>query len=372
MKKLFIVVNVDWFFLSHRKNIAIAAKNAGYDVTVITNFTGHQSDIERLGLKAINLTLSRTGKSVLEAAKVLFFLSRLYKKEKPDIVHHVGMKVMLFGTLAARLTKTRNIVNAISGTGMLFSSNSISAKIVLFFLKQTNCNTYKYIFQNLDDRTAFEKNRISLPEQAVMIKGSGVNLNEYKYVSEHEKDNSVIKIVFTGRMLESKGVLILVEAARSLKQQYIGRIQFLLCGALDENPESLTLSDMNSMCDGNYIKWLGFQKDIYSVLKACHIMCFPSFYMEGLPKSVIDAEASGLPVITTDWVGCRDTVDNGYNGFIVPPKNSKELADKIAILVENTELRQQMGRNARIFAEKNFSIEQVINAHLETYSSLKN
>ncbi len=369
MKKLFIVVNVDWFFLSHRKNIAVAAKEAGYAVTIITNFTGRQNEIEGLGLKAINLPLTRTGKSLLEGLKVILFLKKLYKSEKPDIVHHVGMKVMLFGILAARLSHTPNIINAISGTGMLFASNSIPAKIVLSLLKCSSKNSFKYIFQNYDDRASFENKGISKTEQAVMIKGSGVNLNDYKFVPEAEKNNSLIKIVFTGRMLESKGVLVLVDAARLLKEKYNGKIQFLLCGALDENPESLTQSDMDSLCDGEYIKWLGFQKDIYSVLKSCHIMCFPSFYMEGLPKSIIDAEASGLPIITTDWVGCRDTVQNGYNGFLVPPKDSSSIAEKISLLIDNPNLRIEMGQNARSFAEKNFSIEEVINTHLKTYAS---
>ena len=370
MKKLFLVINVDKFFLSHRKEIALAAKNAGYDVTVVTHFTGRQGEISALGLRVIDLPENQTGMNVCEELRTFRFLRKLYACEKPNIVHHVGIKPMLWGTLAARLTKRRNVVNAVSGTGFLFSPDkrgSVVSRAVLWLLKKANSATYRYIFQNNDDKNEFEKASISKSEQAVMIQGSGVDLQKYAYVPEGEKDNSRIKIVFTGRMIEAKGVLILIEAAERLRAEYEGKIQFLLCGDLDANPTALTREKIESFCDGDYIKWLGFQADIYGILKQCHIMAFPSFYMEGLPKSVIDAEAAGLPVITTDWVGCRDTVQDGYNGFLIPPTDSAALAERIALLTDNAELRQTMGKNARSFAEKHFSIQEVIEQHLAIY-----
>ena len=370
MKKLFLVVNVDKFFFSHRKEIALAAKNAGYDVTVITHFTGRQDEISVLGLRVIDLPENPTGMNPRDEIKTFFFLYRLYKKEKPDVIHHVGIKPMLWGTLAASLCGKKNVVNAVSGTGFLFSPEKRNSKVscsVRWLLKKVNRHSYRYIFQNNDDRREFEEAGISSAEQTVMIKGSGVDLNKFIFVSETEKDNSVLKIVFTGRMIEAKGILVLIDAAQKLRSDYEGKIQFLLCGDLDENPTALKREQLESLCDGTYIKWLGFQNDIYSVLKQCHIMCFPSFYMEGLPKSVIDAEASGLPVITTDWVGCRDTVEDGYNGFIIPPKDTDVLVKKIKILADNAELRKIMGKNARAYAEKYFSIDNVINKHLEIY-----
>ncbi len=371
MKKLFLVVNVDKFFLSHRKEIALAAKNAGYDVTVVTHFTGRQDEISALGLKVIDLPLNPTGMNPRDEIKTLIFLYKLYKHEKPDIIHHVGIKPMLWGSFAAKLTGQRNVVNAVSGTGFLFSPekrNSKVSKAVRFLLKKSNRQTYRYIFQNMDDRKEFEEAGLSKPEQAVMIKGSGVDLEKFAFVSEDEKDNSLIKIVFTGRMIEAKGVLVLIEAAEKLRSEYESRIQFLLCGDLDKNPTALQKEQLESMCDGSYIKWLGFQSNIYSILKNCHIMVFPSFYMEGLPKSCIDAEATGLPVITTDWVGCRDTVIDGENGFIIPPHDSLSLAEKIKLLVADSALRQKMGLAARAYAEKYFSIENVVKKHLEIYS----
>ena len=173
-------------------------------------------------------------------------------------------------------------------------------------------------------------------------------------------------------MVEDKGVLLIFQAAKILKEKYFDKIEFWLCGDLDKNPNALQKEQIESECDGNYVKWLGFQKNIKEILAQCHIMIFPSFYMEGLPKSVIDAEAIGLPVITTDWVGCRDTVVNGENGFLIPIKDAKSLAEKISILVENDDLRQKMGVKGREYAEKYFSIENVVNKHLEIYKDFIN
>ena len=372
MKKLFIVLNSDKFLLSHRKDIAITAKDAGYDVTIVTHFTGDENKIRALGLRVLDLPGNPTGMNLLDELKSLRFLIHLFRKEKPDIIHNVTIKCVLWGTVAATLTGRKNVVNAIAGLGFLFSPNqkqSMVSRAICWLLKKVNRSNYRYIFQNRDDEEMFEAACISRPEQAVQIKGSGVNLKKYAYVSEDEKDNMIIKIVFTGRMIEAKGILVLVDAAEKLRGEYENKIQFVLCGDLDKNPTALSKEKIESLCDGNYIKWLGFQTDIYSVLKICHIMVFPSFYMEGLPKSIIDAEAAGLPIITTDWVGCRDTVENGYNGFIVQPHDSVVLAEKIKVLVDDPVLRQQMGKNSRLYAEKYFSIENVVDRHLEIYNS---
>ena len=190
MKTLFLVVNVDKFFLSHRKEIALAAVRAGYDVTVVTHFTGKQDEISALGLRALDLPENPTGMNVRDELKTLRFLLKLYRREKPDIVHHVGIKPMLWGTLAATLCRRRNVVNAVSGTGFLFSPEkrgSLASRAVRWLLKRVNRQTYRYIFQNKDDRREFEEAHITAPEQAVMIMGSGVDLNRFAYVPESEK-----------------------------------------------------------------------------------------------------------------------------------------------------------------------------------------
>ena len=374
MIKILFIVNNDKFFLSHRKPIALAAKEAGYDVTIVASSTGLESQITELGLKYISLPMNTTGMNPKEEFKTYMFLKKLYKNDQPDVIHQVGLKPILWGTIAARNVGIKNVVNAVSGTGFLFSPekrNSIVSKGICKILSlYSSKKYYKYIFQNSDDEKEFYNAGIIRHEQVTFIKGSGVDLNDFKYVPESEKDNGKIKCVFTGRMVEDKGVLVIFEAARILREKYSDKIEFWLCGDLDKNPNALKKEQIESECDGTYVKWLGFQKNIKDILSQCHIMIFPSFYMEGLPKSVIDAEAVGLPVITTDWVGCRDTVIDGENGYLIPIKDANALAEKIIILVDNSELRQRMGNAAREYAEKYFSIENVVNKHLELYNEM--
>jgi glycosyltransferase involved in cell wall biosynthesis len=182
--------------------------------------------------------------------------------------------------------------------------------------------------------------------------------------------NSKIKILFTARMIKEKGVFELIEASEILREKYRDKIQFLLCGGLDDNPNAISKKTLESLCDGAYIQWLGYRTDVKELLEQSHIMAFPSYYKEGLPKSLIEACAVGRPIVTTDSIGCRDTVIDGFNGFLIPVKDSKALAAKLEILVEDKNLRRKMGENSRKLAEKDFSIKNVIEKHIEIYNYL--
>ncbi|SFT01700.1 Glycosyltransferase involved in cell wall bisynthesis [Porphyromonadaceae bacterium NLAE-zl-C104] len=371
--KLFIVVNVDWFFLSHRKEIALEAKDNGYDVTIITKDTGKRSEIEKLGLSFIDLPMNRIGTNIIEEINTCHFLYKLYRREKPDIVHHVGLKTILWGTLAAKTAKVSGIVNAVSGLGIFFSdeNKSLMSIILLKILRFSHhYSNLAVIFQNNEDKSLFLKNHIIKEQQAYMIKGSGINLDHFYYTPEPEE--SKIKILFTARMIEEKGTFILTEAALKLKQKYKDKVQFLLCGGIDDNPKAIKEEDLKAVCDGEYIQWLGYRTDIFNLLQQCHIVAFPSFYKEGLPKSLIEATAVGRPIITTDSIGCKETVRDGWNGYLIPIKDSDTLADKLSILIDNKELRNKMGQNSRLLAEKEFSIENVINKHMDIYNHLIN
>lgn len=371
MTRLFIVVNVDWFFLSHRKDIALSAQENGYEVTVVTKDTGKKSTIEALGLKVIDLPMNRSGQNIIEELYTCWFLYRLYRREKPDIVHHVGLKTILWGTLAAKLAKVHGVVNAVSGLGIFFSeeNTSLVSKLLPRVLRFSHHRkNLAVIFQNEEDKGLFLKNRIIKEEQAFMIKGSGVDLNQYCYTPEQESKK--IKILLTARMIVEKGVFVLVDAALKLKEKYRDKVEFLLCGGLDDNPKAIKEEELKAVCDGGYIQWLGYRTDVLKLLKSCHIVAFPSYYKEGLPKSLIEAAAVGRPIVTTNSIGCKETVVDGYNGYLIPVKDSDTLAEKLNLLFEDENLRRNMGRNSRILAEKDFSIENVIHRHLEIYSQL--
>ena len=371
MSRLFIVVNEDRFFLSHRKDIAVAAVAAGYDVTVVAKDTGRKEEVVALGVNYIELPVNPTGMNVGQELETFNFLCRLFRKEKPDIVHNVGLKQILWGGLAAKFAQIPLVVNAVSGLGVMFSGDelSLSARAIMRLLRFSHNRTGVYvIFQNEDDSQLFLKHKIVAPNQQYFIKGSGVNLKEFAYVPEPDGDK--INVIFTARMVKEKGVVTLVEAAELLRKDYEGKVEFWLCGGLSGNPKALREGELRSMCDGKYIQWLGYRTDVRELLMKAHVVAFPSYYREGVPKSLIEASAIGRPIVTTDSVGCRDVVEDGVNGFLVPVRDAEALADRLRQLLNDKELRVSMGRKSREFAERDFSIDAVLKTHLAIYAKV--
>lgn len=369
--KLLMIVNEDRFFLSHRKDIALAAQRAGWDVTVVCKDTGRICELKAMGLKVLELPINPTGMNLIQELKTWRFLFTLYRKNRDAVVHHVGLKNILWGGLAARLVRVRAVVNAVSGLGAIFSNGKlgITAKGILAVMRfSNNRKRVKVIFQNQEDKSLFLSHGVINESQVEFIKGSGVDLNEFKYVPEPETET--LKVVFSARMVKEKGVMEVIQAAERLRNEYEGKVEFLLCGRLAVNADAVSKEELETLCDGKYIKWLGFRIDMKSVLEQSHIMAFPSYYREGVPKSLIDACAIGRPVVTTNSIGCKDVVDDGVNGFLIPIKDSYALARKLSILLEDKNLRIRMGKASREKAEREFNLEDVIKKHLEIYNNL--
>ena len=177
-------------------------------------------------------------------------------------------------------------------------------------------------------------------------------------------------MIFTARMVREKGTMVLIEAAEKLREEYEDKVDFWLCGRLSATPGSITEEELHTACDGSYIQWLGFRTDVKELLQQASIVAFPSWYREGVPKSLIEAAAIGRPIVTCNSIGCKDVVDDGVNGFLVPIKDSQALADKLRILIEDKDLRIRMGKAAREKAEREFSLNKVVQKHLEIYRKL--
>lgn len=370
-KSLIIVVNEDRFFLSHRTRIAEKAAEKGWKVTIVTKDTGQRQEIINLGYKYLELPINPTGMNLREELKTYRFLYNLFKERHDSIIHLVGLKNMLWGGLAARFAHPKGVLYAVSGLGTLFGENKspiVSAGIQRLLKIGMRRKNVAVIFQNHDDEKIFMDKGIADKCFRFFIKGSGVDLKIY--VPGESNSNGPLKIIFTARMLREKGVEDLIAAAEILRPEYEGKIEFLLCGDLSDNPNALTKEELLSMVDGQYIKWLGHRNDIPSLLAQSDIMCFPSFYREGVPKSLIEASACGLPLITTDSVGCRDTVINKKNGYIVNPHSPGEIAKALRKLIENPEKRKKMGLRSRQIAEKEYDVEAVATKHLEIYNLL--
>lgn len=367
--KLYIISSETRFFLSHRLPIALKAKALGYKITIIAKDTGEGNQIKEMGFDFVELPVNPTGMNPIEEFKTFRFLYNSYKKNKPDIIHHVGLKYILWGTLAAKFTKSKNVLNAVCGLGGLFNGERLSAvaKGILKMMSFSNQDSSVWLFQNTDDKDILLSNGVITETQIEFTNGSGINLNDFKFC--RPINSKKIKIIFTARLVKEKGVTDLIEAAEILKDKYSNKIEFIICGRLTPNKTGITEEYMNLHCDGKYINWLGERSDIKELLGDSHIMAFPSYYREGLPKSLIEATAVGLPIITCDSVGCRDAVKDGINGFLIPPQAPVELAKKLEILINDDNLRDCMGKESRILAEKKFSIDEVVKKHIDIYNS---
>jgi len=370
MKKLLIIDSVDLDFLTSRKDIALAAQEAGYEVTIITKDTGRGKNIEDLGLKFIALPIDLAGTNLITEFKTLFFLYRTYRRVKPDIIHHFGIKLVLWGGLAAKLAKSKGIVNTITGLGFLFSEENIQSfrtNLIISVLRYShNRRNFEVIFQNLDDKKLFIDLGIIGEYQCEVIKGSGIDLDVFNFAPEPE--DMKIKIVFISRMIKDKGIFEIVDAANKLRSDYGKKIVFLFCGDIDKNPNAISKDVLQKICDGEYISWLGYRNDIKDILINSHIFVLPSYYREGIPRSIIEASAIGRPIITTDSVGCKETVNDGYNGYLIPIKDSYALVESLLKLIHNKKLRKRFGMNSRKIAERDYSIKNVIDKHLKVYN----
>lgn len=373
MKKIFFVTNADWTFVSHRLPIALEAMRQGYEVWLLSHDTGKRELIEEKGIRFVEIPFDRKGKNPLYELKCIYKIYRCYKKYKPDVVHHVALKASLYGSIAAKLTGLRNVVNAITGLGYAFTDDRgglLQIIIKILIRLSFKSRHFAFILQNPDDLSVVKRLHLVSDDRLYLIKGSGVDLNEYSYAAEPNDD--MLQILFPARILIDKGVQEFIDAADILKERVRGRAKFVLAGDCDmENPAVLPEEQLKARLVDGYIEWIGYRKNMLEVYCRSHIVALPS-YREGLPKSLIEACAVGRPIVTTDAVGCRETVIDGYNGFLVPVKDSEVLAEKIAMLVGDKELRMTMGRNSRAYAEDNFSITTVVNSHLEIYRTLLN
>lgn len=368
-KRIAFVVNVDWFFISHRLPLAIEARKRGWEVYVVTKDTGHFDKLRELGLNVVNLEVDRSGKNLIKELAVIFSLVKILKTIKPDVVHNVTMKIALYASIASRFTRTDKMVNAISGLGFNFTSErkSITQKIILSLMSLAfKGKGFSFIFQNPDDANMFAELKLDKGNSVTIIKGSGVDLDEYKF--EELPVNEKVIFVLTARMLKDKGVGEFVEAAQIIESKYPNIAEFFLVGGIDpNNPAGYTKEELEGLIRNTSVFYKGFSNDVKSVLVNSTVVVLPS-YREGLPKSLIEACAVGRPIITTDAVGCRESVDNGFNGYLVPIGDAASLAKAMQDLISDSSKRKEFGLNSREKAEKEFSIDSVVEKTFEIYA----
>jgi glycosyltransferase involved in cell wall biosynthesis len=371
MKTIIYFVSEDWYFCSHRMPIARKALAEGFKVVVITRVNKHRGIIESEGFELAPIEIKRSGKNLFQEFKTISTLYSYYKKYKPDIVHHVAIKPVIYGTLVAQFIGSIKIVNAMAGLGYIFISNKKKVKLLRFFIHQLfrflfRSKNSQLILQNKDDLEYFLKNKLVNNDNVAIIRGSGVNIEQFTFMNE-VKDTPIVMLA--SRMLWDKGVGEFVEAAKILEQEGV-EARFVLVGENDsENPASISNSQLNEWNELDTVEWWGEKTDMHKVLAQSSIVCLPS-YREGLPKVLLEAASCGRAIIATDVPGCREIVHNGKNGILVPIKNSNSLANAIKELINNPEKRKSMGINGRRLVESEFSEEIVVSQTLKVYQEL--
>jgi glycosyltransferase involved in cell wall biosynthesis len=370
--KLIYLVTEDWYFLSHRLPVARAARDAGFEVVVATRIGDGRAAIEAEGFRVVPLKWKRGGWNPFAELCAVAAIYSLYRRERPDLAHHVAMKPVLEGSLAARLARVPAVVNALTGLGYLFIGRGGPARVLgplvrraLKSLLARGAN-WRVVMQNPDDLDALVERGIVRRDSAVLIPGSGVDLARFKPAPEPAGKPAAALV---GRMLWDKGVGELAEAARLLRARGAA-LQVRLAGPEDpENPAAIPRATLEGWVREGIVAWTGQVKDVAALWRDTAIAVLPS-YREGLPKALLEAAAAGRPMVAADVPGCREIVRHGETGVLVPPRDAPALADALERLAGDPALRQRLGAAARRLAEQRFGEAAIAAATVDLYRAL--
>lgn len=365
---LYVVNNVN-FFLLHRLSLAIEARENGFFVHVAAPNECKTDVLKKHGFQFHKISMGRRTLAPWKEIKSIYSLYSLYKLVQPDLVHHLTIKPVVYGSLVARLLPRKpHIVNAITGMGYVF----IREDTVSYFLYWVVMAIYRLafrlkdhvvIFENIDDLTFFLRKHLVLEANAVLIRGVGVDTSQFSFLPEHSDPPIVM---MASRLLWDKGIGEFIEAASILKGEGL-RARFILVGDVDPgNPRTVTKKNVNAWLQSGLVDWWGHCHNMSEVLSKANVICLPS-YREGVPRILIEASSCGRALISTDVPGCREIVKNGWNGILVPVKDGRKLADAIRKLVLDPDLRRKMGQRGREFVKSDFSEEIVLGKTLAVY-----
>lgn len=344
----------------------------GYQVHVAVGITDRLAELTSYGFTVHPLHMVRGKADVATEMATLLELIRLFRTIKPDLVHLVTIKPVLYGGIAAQLVGTRAVVAAISGLGFVFVDKGVRAKLrrlvvgwlYMIALKKA---ALKVIFQNTNDRDCLMQFTRLPPSKHVIIRGSGVDMSQFVPMP---LPIGIPVVVMASRLIAPKGVWEFIEAARLLRDRSV-LCRLCLVGSIDiDNPASLNNADLTRIRAEGIVELWGQRADMTQVMAQAHVIALPSYYGEGLPKVLIEAAACGRAVVTTDMPGCRDAILPGQSGILVPARDPVALANALERLIIDPLLCAAMGREGRIFALQEFDLNRVVATHLAVYDDL--
>jgi glycosyltransferase involved in cell wall biosynthesis len=371
--KILFFANTDWYLYNFRLALAKFLREQGLEVVMLSPVGPYGELLEKEGFRWIGLEMNRRSLNPYRELGLIRRIAAIYAAENPDIVHHFTIKCVVYGSLIARWHGISSRVNAVTGLGYVFSGESFRARLLRPVVRKLikaalggsgSC----LILQNKDDVTAFAAEELAPPEGTHLIHGSGVDTTRFK-PTPSQREPSPMRVLLASRLLWDKGAREYLEAARLLRQQKLP-IEFLLAGTPDPgNPASVPSSQIAKWQQAGVVTYLGHVSDMPRLLSEIDVAVLPS-YREGVPRSLLEAAACGLPIVTTDVPGCREIVSHGLNGLLVPARDARRLADAIRLLYEHPAERLRMGRAGREKVLNEFDERIVFKKTLDVYREL--
>lgn len=368
-------VNVDWFFLSHRLDIAKESAKKGVSLTVFSDFTSDHSKHAYGDFLMLQSPLTRSSDSLISSCVEFFKTFMMVKNNRPDAVHAVTIKPIIFLGIICLLLRVPFIAS-VSGLGPAFSASGFLNKlrrrmVMLVYWAIFSPKTTRVICQSTNDASTLFNNKILPKYKVVMTEGSGVVIS--KYGNHRPNDSHTVNVLMASRLLSDKGVMEFCAAAGAITRKSKFEVAFHLAGPIDPNsPGALSLEQVVEMCESNNVNFLGNRTDLQDVLSKTHIFVLPSYYAEGVPKVLLEAAASGCAVITTDHPGCRDAIVPEETGLLVNPRDITSLTDGLTHLLSHPDLMESMGIAGRNLAVARFSVTKVVNIHYALYHRIQN
>lgn len=376
MQKVVFFANTDWYLFNFRRSLALALRAAGYEVLLLSPAGEYGPRLRALGLRWQPLEMDRRSVNPLRETALLLRVAGLLRRERPALVHNFTIKCAVYGSLAARLARVPARVNAVDGLGYVFASDDRKARLLrpavrtLLRSALSGRNT-QLILQNPDDTAAFEQFKLIESDRVDLIPGAGVDCR--RFAPRAVRRGGAARppsVLLAARLLWEKGIGEYAQAARTLRAQGRG-VRFLLAGMPDPgNPAAVPEATLREWVEEGLLEWLGHVADMRELYAEVDIVALPSYYREGLPTSLTEAAACGLPIITTDMPGCREVVTDGEDGLLIPPRNADALAGAIARLLDSPGLAKRLGNAARVKALALFDEQIVIRRTFDVYRKL--
>jgi glycosyltransferase involved in cell wall biosynthesis len=371
LNKILLVSRCAWTLYNFRAGLMRALKQRG--ALVIgggAGGDGFESRIGALGVPFISLPISKKAINPLADARLFCTLYCWYRRQRPDVVHHFTIKPVIYGSLAARLAGVPRVVNTVTGLGFVFTEERLAwlRRLVEWQYRLALACAHFTFFQNRDDLQLFRARRLISSEKAELLPGSGVDCQFFAPAAITEPAPAQpLTFLMVARLLREKGLEEFVEAARRVKRKFL-ETRFQLLGGRDErNPTVVPQIDLDRWQAEGVVTWLGEVPDVRMIVGRADVVVLPSYYREGIPRALLEAAAMGKPLITTDTVGCREVVDDGVNGLLVPVKDAEALARAMVCLISNPAMRERMGKAGREKMQREFDERIVVEKTLQVY-----